>query len=527
MLLGLIVKNKNAPIKRSRSGSDRALSKTEPPAKRASVDDPSSKSSTPTAQAPVKPSDSPVDEIEDIVFHYHNTQGGKPEPVKTTQGEPAKAAQQTSIPPMISALLKIQEQEKRLRELQKQSELLEKELAPKVGNVPAPTGSTQMAGSSGLAGYQMQGSVGASNVAAAQVASSVPTQLPAKVNAASALVSAQKAPGAVSNVFSAKTVGQPSQAKSVKNLGFPAVIQQSTISSTEPLSSVDGPKSSSVSGKVSVEGTQPQVDENEPYDPETADNEETPYDPEDMDAIDLSLDEAPSPEKGSAVLTQPKIEVTPSQNPTPSNIINPSDLAAINVVELLKQSALLSSIVVKPEMQGLVKPEGNKQLGLTSGQRSIPKELEEKVQALLKPEQGNLAKQTNNEQAGKPEASVLYGEQRVNRGDLPQERSDPYNHSRDFHDKRDFEERREFSERRESDPKFYSSRFSLSARRSDGREGHDRGGLGKGYDRDYKSRDHRDGGDRGWDDRGRDRGRGDYYNRNRDRHHQRDRNWRR
>ena len=528
MLLGLIVKNKNVLTKRSRSASDRASSKNEPPVKRTSVDDHSSKSSTPTTQTPVKPSDSPVDEIEDIVFHYHNTQGSRP--------EPAKAAQAATMPPMISALLKIQEQEKRLRELQKQSELLEKELAPKMGSVAPPTGTTLIPGSSGLVGNQLQSTVGAGNAQGIQKPSNVSSQLPTKMDTTPALASGQKATSAISNVFTPQTASLPSQPKTVKNLGFPAIIKQSAIGSTV----VDGPKSADVSGKANVEGAKPQVDENEPYDPETADNEETPYDPEDMDTIDLGLDEAPSPDKGSAILTQPNNNVEPSQNTAPSKILN-QNLAGINVAELLQQSALLSSIVDKPgiRIDGLVKP-GSNQLGLPSesslkpgqniGQRSIPKELEEKVQALLKPEQGNLVKQTDNQQAGKSEVPLQYGEQRLNRNDLPPERSDPYHHSRDFPDKREFPERRDFSERRGSgyneDPKFYSSRFSLNARRSDEREGHDRG-QGKGYDRDYRARDHRDGGDRGWDERGRDRGRDDYHSRNRDRYHQRERNWRR
>ena len=527
MLLGIIVKNNNAPIKRSRSGSDRVVpSKTEPPSKRTSVDDLSSKSSTPTIQTPAKPSDSPVDEIEDIVFHYHNTQGGKP--------EPAKAAQPAGIPSMITALLKIQEQEKRLRELQKQSQLLEKELAPKMGNVASPVGT---GGSSGLIGGQMQASVSLPNLTTGQKApSNVSSHLSGQMGGASTVIGGEKATTVASNLVSGQTVNPPGHAKVSNNLGFPAVIPQASIGSGGTVLSVDGPKSAGGQAYSAVGATSniSQPDEDEPYDPETAENEETPYDPEDMDTLDISLDEVPSPEKGNMVLT-------------------PADSA---------QNTALSSTVGKPEMRvdSLVKqvnnqssPEISIKPNQNMNQRSIPKELQEKVQALLKSEQGSLVQQTNNQPTSKPEGQ--FAEQKLHRDESGPERAGPaiYHHSRDFPEKHDFPERRDFSERRgynnegRDDPRFYSSRFSLNASSgSDERGGHEKGqdrgghdggghhrggherGQERGYDRDHRSRDsreHRDG-DRHWDDRRDDRRRDEYFNRNRDRF-QRDRNWRR
>lgn len=549
MLLGIIVKNKNAPIKRSRSGSDRVVpSKTEPPSKRTSVDDLSSKSSTPTIQTPAKPSDSPVDEIEDIVFHYHNTQGGKP--------EPAKAAQPAGIPSMITALLKIQEQEKRLRELQKQSQLLEKELAPKMGNVASPVGT---GGSSGLIGGQMQASVSLPNLTTGQKApSNVSSHLSGQMGGASTVIGGEKATTVASNLVSGQTVNPPGPAKVSNNLGFPAVIPQASIGSGGTVLSVDGPKSAGGQAYSAVGATSniSQPDEDEPYDPETAENEETPYDPEDMDTLDISLDEVPSPEKGNTVLTP----ADSAQNTALSETVT-QKLARPDVTGRLQQSTP-SSTVGKPEMQvdSLVKqvnnqpgPEISIKPNQNMNQRSIPKELQEKVQALLKSEQGSLVQQTNNQPTSKPEGQ--FAEQKLHRDESGPERAGTaiYHHSRDFPEKHDFPERRDFSERRgynnegRDDPRFYSSRFSLNARSgSDEREGHEKGqdrgghdggghhrggherGQERGYDRDHRSRDsreHRDG-DRHWDDRRDDRRRDEYFNRNRDRF-QRDRNWRR
>ena len=505
MLLGVIVRNKNVPAKRSRSGSDRVPSKTEPPSKRPSTDELSSKSSTPTTQTPVKPSDSPVDEIEDIVFHYHNTQGGKPEPAKP---EPAKPAPSTSIPPMISALLKIQEQEKRLRELKMQSEQLEKELAPKMKTIPV--GADQIAASTGAVTGQSSLTVAHST---GDHKDSVSNHFPSQVTGVSSFIASQK------------PTHLAGKAKGPKNLGFPAVIQ-SKVSTGVPVLSVDGPK----------------ADEDQPYDPETADNEDTPYDPEDMDTIDISLDEAPSPDKSSTALTPTSTAMVAAQN---TGLFKPvhQNLTGGTAAGGLQHNAL--NTAGKPEIRvdSLVKQLKNHPV-LAADQNvkahSIPKELEEKVQALLKPDQVNLAKQTNNQQVGKPEGASHFNEPRYNRGEFrPPERAGvgAYNHSRDFPEKREFPERRDFPERRgynegRDDPKFYSSRFSLNARHGgEERGGHDRGhqrGHDRGYDRDYRSRDYRDD-DRHWDDYhgGRDDRRGDeYYNRNRDRY-QRDRNWRR
>ncbi len=537
MLLGVIVRNKHAPVKRSRAGSDRVSSKTEPPSKRSSVDELSSKSSTPTTQTPVKPSDSPVDEIEDIVFHYHNTQGSKP--------EPAKPVQPSSFPPMISALLKIQEQEKRLRELQKQSELLEKELAPKT--VASPVGAGQIAASSGIIAAQMQPSVSVPNLTTSQVGN-VSSHLSGRMPA---FTGSPKVSSSVPNLASGPSISLPSQvaghAKGSKNLGFPAVIK-SAIGSAGPVLSVDGPKTANVETFSAVGATantsasigglaKPQADDDEPYDPETAENEETPYDPEDMDTIDISLDEVPSPDKGSTASSQP--HTAAAQN---AALFKAFNLGGQNIAGSLQQSALLTS-VGKPDIRvdSLVKQVNNQPVlapeipgksHQTINQHSIPKELEEKVQALLKSEQGNMVR--NNYQAGKPEGPSQYGEPRLHHGGPERSGGGAYHHTRDFPEKfperHDFSERRGYNEGRE-DPKFYSSRFSLNARRgSDERGGHDRGyerGYDREYDRDYRSREHRDG-DRHWDDRGgRDeRRRDEYFNRNRDRF-QRDRNWRR
>ena len=259
--------------------------------------------------------------------------------------------------------------------------------------------------------------------------------------------------------------------------------------------------------------------------------------------MDLGLDETPSPEKSAAVSTKPPTSL--------DNLVVASQIASTIVKQTLAgstiagnlQQSILSNTIGKPQAESLVKtlvehvkkqPNATPEISLKPDQnitqRSIPKELEEKVQSLLKPEHSSLAKQTDE----KPEIPSN------NLGGSGPERRDPgvYHHTRDFPEERELPERREFLERRgpsyndgRDDPKFYSSRFSLR-HGSDERGGHNRGGRGRGggshrqgYDRDYRSRDYRED-DRHWDDRGDGRRRNDNFHRNRDRY-PRERNWRR
>ena len=135
MLLGLIIRSKVGG-KRARSSIDRIPSTSprsagEPPEKQraASANGPdTSKPSTPTSKSttPTLP-DSPVDEIEDIVFHFHNSQAK----LETEAANKPKPSSTEQIAPMVSTLLKLQEQEKKLRAFQEQSERLGKKMAPK------------------------------------------------------------------------------------------------------------------------------------------------------------------------------------------------------------------------------------------------------------------------------------------------------------------------------------------------------------------------------------------------------------
>ena len=235
MLLGLIVKNKSGAGKRPRTGSDRPYKaqNLEPASKRTSVDDGTPKVSTPTPQpTPTNPNDSPVDEIEDIVFHYHNSQAMKAAPSKAPV-----------IPPVITALLKIQEQEQKLRELQKQSALLEKELAPKVppSTVP-PSVVGQMGGVQTLRGSPSTLS---------------PIALPRQVvGSQSGIGSKVSAIGSNIPAFSGTGV------QSVVGTGLQLV--PSTIGLAQ---SVGLP----VPGSTDIASANTLTDDDEPYDPETAD----------------------------------------------------------------------------------------------------------------------------------------------------------------------------------------------------------------------------------------------------------------
>ena len=79
------------------------------------------------------------------MFHFHNSQAK----LETEAANKPKPSSTEQIAPMVSTLLKIQEQEKKLRALQEQSERLEKEMAPKPVAFPASISSvlSRLAGS--------------------------------------------------------------------------------------------------------------------------------------------------------------------------------------------------------------------------------------------------------------------------------------------------------------------------------------------------------------------------------------------
>ncbi|XP_046865077.1 death-inducer obliterator 1-like isoform X2 [Xenia sp. Carnegie-2017] len=520
MLLGLLVMNKNVPVKRSRSASDRSSTKSEsiePPSKRSTAGDV-------TVKTNKKPSDSPVDEIEDIVFHYHHTHGNK-QGKSTKSGKAGKtssgAGKNPTMPPMISALLKIQEQEKRLRELQKQSELLEKELAPTV-NVSMSKVTTGSMGTSG------------SKIQASQKVPSLPPSVPPSLNIMSPVQLGNLASvlGVQKDAVSVPD-NKPKQAgvlaKAGVNLGFPAVIGQTSVSSQldshrTKIAASPNVVSSVLDTSVPTIGTQgpssaPLSKEEEPYDPETADSEDMPYDPEDMDTIDISLDEAPSPEKTTAMSS--RTEATAMNTSVEGVYVTEQAnvIHGVQVTENLNQNILQNALAIGALLKAAGKDSAQTKHVTTPPQPSIPKELEEKVQALLKSENTGVIQQ-------------FKGDPRVNRPEVRGsnvETREAYNFSRDLSTKEG-----EYPNRRGEEAKFYSSRFSLNASRRDEDDDHRRGGSHRGYNRDmrdrwdseqdyhrdYRSRDNRGyrGDPRRWED---DRRRYDDQERNRDR------NWRR